>query len=344
MPLDGLDAFNALSGAADDVIASHNASGPYFRPRSPVTVPNTPAQQLIQAAITYLTSEWRYALSQEQRDGWITYARQLNQTDTYPYQKRALSGFNAFIRTNCNRLAFNSEILYDAPRTFTPLQVPVVTVAQSTIFPQLTVTLTDLNNWLSTNYTHLWIFASAPQPLTVNRWWTPFNHVATVNGNHTAPPPATKTITLDQVPDDDAHVFLRFVFADALGNVSRPVITKQLVYVPPVPIKTHMQGNTIWVTFSKALDPAHIPTPSSQLTPRRVPRTATTSRPLIAPFTVGLNDWNEVNDSLTLLGTQTTFIGSPAAIGYLSEGAQQLTRAAFPLQVADFTLPIPYDA
>lgn len=108
----------AASGKMGAMVAARNKGGQYLRAR---VVPSgrvaSEFQQPIRNALASLVTQWNSELTQEQRDGWGTYAlgvRVLNRLG----DSIQLSGQNWFIACNTPRLQAEIAVILDAPTTF----------------------------------------------------------------------------------------------------------------------------------------------------------------------------------------------------------------------------------
>lgn len=251
--IDAAELFELKSGAARDVIASHNASGPYFRPRSAVTVPNTEEQVLIQSIFAVLTALWTSGITQDQRDAWIRYANQLTyNADGSPHPR--WSGQNAFIGLNVNRMAFTDTYIEDAPVAVCTPPFPAVIVTQSPRWPNIALTFPGDEAWRETDGTHLFVFASAPFSLNRNFYAGPWQHVATISGNSGAPVLSPTLVPLTQLPTEDQRVSIRLVFSAADGQ--RPKAQRHVIDIrtPSKPITwTKVNERRMYLYFDKDL-------------------------------------------------------------------------------------------
>lgn len=105
------------SGKQGGIVWSHNAGGPYVRNRAIPTNPNTDRQVAVRNAVRALAIAWDTILTQNQRDGWDTYGKNVAWTNRLG-QTINLTGLNHFVRSNTPRLVSAFARIDDAPVIF----------------------------------------------------------------------------------------------------------------------------------------------------------------------------------------------------------------------------------
>ncbi len=119
------------SGSAGGITASRNRGGMYFRARAIPTNPNTALQQEVRQNLGASSNIWSTILTQDQRDGWDLYAKNVPVIDRLG-ASMLLSGINMYNRSNTPRLQAGLASIPDAPADFnlgtTPNIVSIVGV------------------------------------------------------------------------------------------------------------------------------------------------------------------------------------------------------------------------
>lgn len=78
------------------------------------TVPNTPAQQLIQGYISVVSVAWGQSLTAEERESWERLAKSMLFEDSLQ-EKRNPTGYSLFVKFNMKRKHFGLSVLKQAP-------------------------------------------------------------------------------------------------------------------------------------------------------------------------------------------------------------------------------------
>jgi hypothetical protein len=109
---------NPRSGSYAGVTSSRNRNGQYVRNRSIPVNPSSTFQQTVRARLSTNAQDWR-SLTSSQRTGWNDLGNQIVRNDTLG-QSYPLTGFQAFVMLNNNRLAAGDAKLTDAPLYLPP--------------------------------------------------------------------------------------------------------------------------------------------------------------------------------------------------------------------------------
>lgn len=129
---------NPRSGSYAGVTSSRNRNGQYVRNRSIPVNPSSTFQQAVRARLTTNSQDWR-SLTSAQRAGWNDLGNQMLRSDSLG-QTSPLTGFQAFLSINNNKLAAGDAKLTDAPLYLPP-------------DPMLTITPTVTSGAFSIAYT-----------------------------------------------------------------------------------------------------------------------------------------------------------------------------------------------
>jgi hypothetical protein len=112
------------SGSYQGVTFSRNRNGQYVRNRSIPVNPGSTFQQSVRARFSSNAQNWR-DLTSAQRAGWTDLGLQISRNDTLG-QAYNLTGFQAYLLVNNNKLAAGDATVADAPLYAPP--DPIVTV------------------------------------------------------------------------------------------------------------------------------------------------------------------------------------------------------------------------
>ena len=208
--------YTAASGSIGGVTYSHNAGGMYTRARAIPTNPNSPAQQAVRSAISNASTAWA-ALTPTNKALWDAYAASTpvkNKLGAWIF----LSGRVHFLRSYVQRAALGVPMPADAPVTMglTNLTDPVATITAPTT---LSLAYTNTDTWAGAVGGFLFVYASRPQPPTVNFFKGPYRYSGAVAGA-VVPPVSPMVMTLPFPCAATQRVFLRAIANDAEGRLS----------------------------------------------------------------------------------------------------------------------------
>jgi len=113
------------SGSYQSLTFSRNRNGQYVRTRAIPVNPSSTFQQAVRARLTTAAQDWR-ELTALQREGWATLGEQITRTDSLG-QGYTLTGFQAYVLINNNRLAAADVKVSDAPAHLPPDPILSVT-------------------------------------------------------------------------------------------------------------------------------------------------------------------------------------------------------------------------
>jgi len=113
------------SGSYQSLTFSRNRNGQYVRTRAIPVNPSSAFQQAVRARLSTAAQDWR-ELTALQREGWATLGEQITRTDSLG-QGYNLTGFQAYVLINNNRLAAGDVKVSDAPAHLPPDPILSVT-------------------------------------------------------------------------------------------------------------------------------------------------------------------------------------------------------------------------
>jgi hypothetical protein len=113
------------SGSYQSNTYSRSRFGQYVRSRATPVNPNSTAQASVRSRQSANAAAWR-ALTDNQRAGWMSLGQMIIRTDSLgqPYN---LTGFQAFVSVNNNRLLVGDDMLEDSPAIETPESIESLT-------------------------------------------------------------------------------------------------------------------------------------------------------------------------------------------------------------------------
>ena len=179
-----------MSGAIGGVVWSHNAGGPYARARVTPTNPNSPQQQAVRNAVSFLANFWNNGLTLPQRRVWETYAENVSVTNRIGDQV-FISGMAQYVRSNTARIQANLARADDGPGVFNiggNSAPKIQNFSEATQLGEIAFGNTPLvDPWANEVGGFMWVFISRPQNPTINYFRGPYRLVAVVVGDPVAP-------------------------------------------------------------------------------------------------------------------------------------------------------------
>jgi hypothetical protein len=130
------------SGSLAGQTSSRNRYGQYRRTRATPVNPNSTPQSDARARLAENSAAWR-ALTDEQRTGWAALGAQMTRTDSLG-QTYTLTGFQAYLSVNGNRLAAGDAVVSDAPALATPEPLATLTPTVEDVTMSIAYTATPL--------------------------------------------------------------------------------------------------------------------------------------------------------------------------------------------------------
>lgn len=219
------------SGSVAGLTASRGAGGSYFRARVIPVNTNSIFQQAVRAALASLASIYSSVLTQDQRDGWDMYAKNVTLTDRLG-DPRNVSAIAQYTRSNTPRLQAGLDRVDDAPIQFTvgPTPDPAgVTLALNEDLVPVLELGGDVVLGNPTADGHLLVYQGVPQNGAVNFFKGPWRYVDKVSFE-AGDPTATLAVTAFAFPlASGQKAFFRFVSTLSTGQLSSDAQTARIV-------------------------------------------------------------------------------------------------------------------
>lgn len=116
-----------LRGKIGGIVASDGAYGPYLRAKVTPYNPQTTYQQIVRGRVEVVSQAWS-TLASNLRSAWEDLALQCKRTNVFG-AIAALTGFNCFMKINCNRLMMAQAQLTTAPDFVLPTPLTSLTLS-----------------------------------------------------------------------------------------------------------------------------------------------------------------------------------------------------------------------
>lgn len=333
------DPITCRSGAVGDIIASRNAYGPYIRARSPVTNPDTPAQQSVRATFAALVAAWKDTLTSPQRQNWYDYAHG-NDLRNYCDQPVNRHGQGEFIHANLARVHAGLHRIDTPPSTYALPQFEPPTITQWQNVNQARVAF-DLGDYADQDGAALLIYCSPQLPTTRHYHTRPHQLAAVIQGDSSTPPASPTTINLPTTIDADSNLNFKTQLATPDARVSAPHFQTLLWETPPALVQIlTATGPAMLAIFDKPLDPLSTPEPFRFL-PKLHPRTDTTVWRYLAGTTIFIDPFQPQICRIDSNGSTQILVASPQ-LKYNLGSANPLKHATLPLLVQPFDHTVPY--
>lgn len=177
-----------MSGSIGGNTFARNRGGNYVRAKTIPINPNTGLQQVVRAAMAFLTERWSGTLTAAQRTAWNLYASSVAVKNRLG-ENVFLSGFNHYVRSNMIRKQLALTVVDAGPTTFElPEQDPTLAVTGSEGTQVLSVVYDDTLAWLDEDDAHLFLFQGSPQNAQRNFFAGPWRAGVQVDGDSVTPP------------------------------------------------------------------------------------------------------------------------------------------------------------
>jgi len=212
--------YTQVSGSIGGTTYARNRYGMYARSRAMPVNPNTSYQQLVRAYVAQLAAAWSAELDDDQRAAWNTYAANVPLVDKLG-TPQYVTGLNHFIRSNSVRLRAGLARVDDGPSELYLPWFTNPTIAANSGTEQLSVTFTNTDEWAGEVGGAMLVFASSPQPATVNFFKGPYRYLGKIAGAAT-PPTSPQSFSLPYDLTAGQRVFARIEIVRADGRVSNP--------------------------------------------------------------------------------------------------------------------------
>lgn len=179
-----------LSGSIGGIVAGHHRGSSYFQARGLQTNPHTLRQQSHRSTVALLASLWTEALTEDQRQGWRTYAKNVRLVNRIG-NAVDVGGPGMFRRTNIPRTEAGLSLIVDPPTTFNlgPRTAPTYFGAnhlfQLVVFNIFTAAQTD--PWANEIGSYMLIYAAPPQNSGIMNYRGSYRFIHAVAGNPVPP-------------------------------------------------------------------------------------------------------------------------------------------------------------
>lgn len=211
-----------MSGSVAGNTFARNRYGNYMRARTKPVNPNTAFQQLVRAAVAFLTNRWSQTVTADQRTAWNLYGSSVimkNKLGENVY----LTGFNHYIRSNTALKRAGKAAVDDGPVIFEiPAQDPTFAITASEAAQEIEFSWDDEMPWASETGAYLLLYQGRPQNAQRNFFdgpWKKIGHIAGQDGSPTLDPQA-KAIMFAIAEGQRQWVYARILRAD--GRLSLP--------------------------------------------------------------------------------------------------------------------------
>ena len=207
------------SGSIGGITFSHNAGGSYVRRRATPTNPDTPAQRGVRDAMALLMANWVNVLTDAQREGWKTYAKNVPMKDSLGNSIN-VGAVAMYTRGNVPRLNAGKTGVANAPTTFNLGSfTPPVLAAPDSSAGTVSMAFTAADEWAHEVGAHMLVYASTGQNPSINFFKGPYQLCGIVSGAAT-PPTSPATITLPFAVAPGQKVFFQVNVSRADGRLS----------------------------------------------------------------------------------------------------------------------------
>lgn len=208
------------SGSVGGLTYSHNAGGMYTRARTIPVNSNTVYQQAVRNNVAQLAVYWQAELSAAEREAWENYATQVPLVNRLG-DSRPISGIAMFIKCNSVRLQAGLAIVESGPTVYSLASLTAPTFAVDASDDNVAVGYTNTDGWAREVGGALLVYASRPQPATINYFKGPYRYIGKQLGAAT-PPSSPVTLSLAFPVNQNDRVFFKVVAVRADGRVSAP--------------------------------------------------------------------------------------------------------------------------
>lgn len=211
--------FTEASGSVGGLTFSHNKGGLYTRARAVPTNPNTPFQQVIRNATTFLTNAWVDILTDADRASWQTYTDNVIMRNVLGAAIK-LPALAHYVRSNVSRLQQGLPRVDSAPVIFNlgAFSTPTFTFAASGSI--LSVTFDVADPWVSEDDSAMLVYTSRQQNPTIVFFKGPYRLAGAILGEVASPPTSPADIVAPFPATVGNSVFVRVRVTRADGRLS----------------------------------------------------------------------------------------------------------------------------
>lgn len=152
-----------MTGSIAGTTFARNRYGNYARARTKPINPNSARQQVVRAALAFLTDRWQGTVTALQRAAWDLYGANVVMTNRLG-ESINLSGFNHYLRSNMIRKQTSQAIIDAGPVVFEiPEEDPTVTVTATEAAQTFDFNFDNTLPWALENGGLQFIFQGLPQ-------------------------------------------------------------------------------------------------------------------------------------------------------------------------------------
>ncbi len=212
-----------VSGSLGGMVGSHNRGGLYLRARTVPVNPQSAFQQAVRNFMSTLVVAWSQTLTALQREGWQTYADNVEITDPLG-DKRKATALDWYVGCNVPRLQVGGTRVDAPPTVFTLATLtPVVITSITATTRVLVMTFTNTDLWAATTGGFLGIYISPPQSPGITFYKGPYRFLDKIVGSTGTPPTSPFTSVAGPFPmAAGQNVFFQFRALNADGRYSSP--------------------------------------------------------------------------------------------------------------------------
>lgn len=194
-----------ISGSIGGMTGSHNKSGMYLRSRAIPTDPQTARQIALRDMMSMYSQMWSQTLTQAQRDGWNTYAANVQVLNPLG-DSINISGQNHYLRANVSRSAASSQLALTTPLTSIN-DSPAIFELPMLMPPTITdleqdgeIAFDDSAAWVDSAANALLMYIGRPRNEGVEFFKGPYRLALAIQGDVTTPPASPFTIPASAAP------------------------------------------------------------------------------------------------------------------------------------------------
>lgn len=209
-----------LSGSAGGLNFAHGPGGPYLRLRGLRRNPRSPQQEKIRGWFANLGARWTETLSETQRQGWRTYAKNTPLTNRIGVV-RPLSGRAIYLRGNIPRAVAGLAVQDTPPPIFgLPGFAPVAASRAHALFQILSVEYDRLAPWAREDQSAMLVYVARPQNKSVTFLTRAYRLAGMIRGNLFLPPTSPVPFDVPFAIRLGQNLFWRVTLVTADGRLS----------------------------------------------------------------------------------------------------------------------------
>lgn len=215
-----------LSGSAGGLNFAHGPGGPYLRLRGLRRNPRSPQQEIVRGWFANLAARWTETLSETEREGWRTYAKNTPLTNRIGVV-RPLSGRAIYLRGNIPRALAGLLIVDRPPLVFgLPAFEPVAASRAHQLFQLISVEFNKFADWARQDQSALLVYIARPQNRSRTFFARAYRLSGIIRGNLFILPVSPFPISVPFPIRIGQHLFWRVTLVTEDGRLSH---TQRLV-------------------------------------------------------------------------------------------------------------------